>query len=198
MIHIGVMTAKSSGDREGRLAVDQVSKAIAKTPTSTPLLVRSAMLNDACGHPKEAESLYRRALELDPKNAVTLNNLAWHVAIHGGNVEEALALIGRASQQVGFPPELLDTRAIALLESGRVDQAISDLESSLAIRTTPSRYFHLARAQIRAKRMDDARRSLSKANELGLDPHSLLPAERVLLDHLAREVQESESASTKS
>lgn len=183
-------SSKSAGDAERRRALDQVMAATAKSPDSKALLVRGALLQERCGDAGQAATLYRRALDRDPADPVVLNNLAWLLAVHDGKVDEAMAMIDKASTQVGLPPELLDTRAMAHLAARRPEPAIRDLESSLALRETPEGHFRLARARAMGRQFSDALRSLQKARELGFDAQVLTPLERpslkALEDELAR------------
>jgi tetratricopeptide (TPR) repeat protein len=138
-------------------------------------------LADVCdlrGRYRDAEALYREVLVKEPNNAVALNNLAWLVSHHGAQGEEALELITKAVQGFGRRAELLDTRAMVLLQLGRTDEALADLREVTSDMPTASRLFHLARAQHATRDRDGAGKTLKQARALGLAPDKLHPVEQ--------------------
>jgi tetratricopeptide (TPR) repeat protein len=130
------------------------------------------------GRFQEAEDLYRRCLEQNGRDSVSLNNLAWFLAIKGRNLTEALALVQRAIDGVGPTSELLDTRAVVYLMQGDHARAVKDLEVVVADRPTGSAYFHLAQAHHAGKNTPAAREALQQALRLGLKEKDLHPLER--------------------
>jgi tetratricopeptide (TPR) repeat protein len=151
----------------------------------TTLLVNLAILRALQGRYDESERLYRQVLAQDPRNVMALNNLAWLLALKsGGGGSDAEALADRAIGIAGPIPALQDTRALARLANGRHDQAISDLEDVLSSTATPAIYVHLAYAYARAKRHDDAARTVQKVSALGLKAERLHPLDRVVYRQL--------------
>ena len=78
--------------------------------------------------------------------------------------------VERAIGHYGLRPELLDTRAIILLNKGDVDHALRDLERVVNEAPTPTRLFHLARAHERLKNTTSALAMLRQAADMGLTP----------------------------
>ncbi len=116
-------------------------------------------------------------------NLVALNNLAWLLAHRADQAAEALTLINRAIDKYGPRPELLDTRAVALINRGNLEAATRDLERVVNEAPTPARLFHLSRAHERARNNTSALAFLRQANEMGLTPAATLhPAERAEYD----------------
>ena len=119
-----------------------------------------------------------------------LNTLAWLLALRGqGKTREAIKLIDRAIEILGEIPSLVDTRAVAQINSGQVDQALGEL---LAIRKqvpkNPSFAFHLAWAYHARGNDDRARTELQEAEKIGLKPQALDPLERAVFHRLRKEL----------
>ena len=86
-------------------------------------------------------------------------------------------------------PSLVDTRAVAWIKSGQVDQAVEEL---LAIRKQapqePHFAFHLAWAYHAKGQTEQARMQLQEAEKLGLRPQSLDPLELAVFQRLQKEL----------
>lgn len=107
-----------------RHAIGLAERAAAATPS---LQVRSLIVQGAVAEAQQelslAESLYRRALELEPQNALAMNNMAFVLSRSPERCADALAYIERAIELQGDDPEFLDTQAMVLLCLGRVEEA---------------------------------------------------------------------------
>jgi Flp pilus assembly protein TadD len=68
------------------LRIDAVQKAAALDPNSVEAAVRLATLLDVAGQKQMAVASYRRAVQLQPNNAVALNNLAYLLSETGGSL----------------------------------------------------------------------------------------------------------------
>jgi predicted Zn-dependent protease len=79
-------------------------------------------LNDAAG----AMASYQKVIEISPKNAAALNNLAWlkYEAKDAG----ALDLARRAHEMAPADPRIIDTLGWILVESGQVKEGLALLE----------------------------------------------------------------------
>jgi tetratricopeptide (TPR) repeat protein len=122
-----------------------------KDSGNNELLLCMAMVQEQRRRYPDAEALYRRVLERDPRNYIALNNLAWILASHDGQGEAALEYVNRAIDIQGPSPDLLDTRGVAYLAAGNPKSAIKDLEDalrrpSLDPKVRFSITFHLAEA----------------------------------------------------
>jgi tetratricopeptide (TPR) repeat protein len=162
-----------------RLA-DWMQKAVEQRPNSSILLIGLGNLRERQGRFAEAESVYRRDIDQgDGDKTVSLNNLAWLIALRDGKASgAALDLINLAIKGRGPVPELLDTRGIIDLKSGDVQRAIEDLKQAVAGSPTAAKYFHLAEAHLAANNRDEAKQNLEKARAAGLAPESLHALER--------------------
>jgi tetratricopeptide (TPR) repeat protein len=152
-----------------------VETARAEQPAAIAPLLELAELGTLQQDYAAAEQAYRAVVKVDPKNVVALNNLAWLIAPRPESATEALGLIDRAIQLAGVTGELLDTRARILIAAGRYDRAIEDLNDALSQSQTSLRYFHLAVAQLKQARKEDALAAFKKAKARGLDPKVIHP-----------------------
>jgi tetratricopeptide (TPR) repeat protein len=166
-----------------------------KTADQTNLVIRNmrGILRTVQGQFQEAEALYRKSLETDPKDYMALNNLAWLLALTGSNPNEALTMINRAIEVVGPHPPLLDTRAVVHIARHDPKSAINDLENAIGSQPEAAMYFHLARAHQADNNPDAARVALKKAEDMGLTPAEIDSLERdaytQLKNHLAELVE---------
>jgi cellulose synthase operon protein C len=128
----------------------------------------------------KAEEAFRDALKLDANDLTALNNLSWLLAFQPGKEKnaEALLLVQRAIKTMGPFAGLLDTRGVIHLRAGRAEQAVKDLEDSVAESPTASHYFHLAQAYDKAKDLGRAKTTLTEAHRIGLQESVLHPLER--------------------
>lgn len=118
-----------------------------------------------------------------------MNNLAWLLSLREtGGAKEAVTLISRAIELEGEAPSLADTRAVARIRLGQIDQALDDL---VAIRKrapkNPSFALHLAWAYQSKGRKSEARAELREAEKLGLKPQTLDPLELAVFRQLQKE-----------
>ena len=127
---------------------------------------------------EDAEATFRLCLEENPRDALSMNNLAWFLAVKGKNLDEALAVIKKAIALFGPKPDLLDTLAIVYLSQGKNDLAIGELEEVVADTPTAAGFFHLAQAHHAGGNKKAAREDIRKAKHLGLDEKDLHPFER--------------------
>jgi tetratricopeptide (TPR) repeat protein len=168
-------------------------KAKRQDPGSVRIQMVEALLQESEGRLAEAESTYREILEQDGvapiHTAVVANNLAFLKA-HPDTVEEARRLIDSAILELGPHPDLLDTRGLVWLAAGDSDRAIDDIMESVLL-PSPAKYLHLALAQLEAKQKGEARVSLEKARQLGLDEKQLSPDDRKRLERVEEAVNQA-------
>jgi tetratricopeptide (TPR) repeat protein len=168
---------------------DLVEKAVKAQPDSAMLVVALGNLRERQERYEEAKSLYRRGIDLGSKDGIPLNNLAWLIALQGGEGKTAIDLINRAIAINGPLPDFLDTRGVAYVAAGESRLAIEDLEKAVAADSSPSKLVHLAQAWAKAGDKEKAKQYLEKAKVKGLEVKSLHPLEvtayRQLVDELA-------------
>ena len=124
----------------------------------------------AKGLRSDAESAYRRSLELDPTQPDALNNLAWLLLESDSNLDQARDLALRAVDLEGPDPHLaLETLGRIELALGDCDGAIEAFEAGLAATSAGSNeqgwlLFGLAKAQLGCGQANAARLNLEKAS----------------------------------
>lgn len=113
-----------------------------------------------------AEAHYRTVLEVQPKNALALNNIAWLTMKLGK--PGGLALAQQANDLLPGRPQIMDTLAMALAAEGKMPQAL-DLQKSAVQRSNgdPSLKLNLAKMLIKAGDKAYARAELEDLAKLG-------------------------------
>lgn len=167
--------------------VQRLEKAIEENPKNAVLRVQLGDVYDLGGDYQKAEKLYREAIEIEPKQDVALNNLAWLLAQRTQNGQEALKLINQAIAAHGPRGELLDTRAIAYLSMNQWKPAVRDLEEAIKEKKTAMRSFHLARAYQVANQRKEVARHLREAVQLKLTLAKLHPVEQKIWQDMLKE-----------
>lgn len=168
-----------------RKAMQVIDSALDAERGNVALLMGVAVLRLTQDNDDEAIRMFRRVVELEPKNTLALNNLATLLAERPEQRGEALKYIERAIESVGRLPALLDTQGTILFHLGRHSEAVAALEEAVSgMDSDPRYYFHLAVAYDGAGRQADAQRALETALADGLDKAMLTKGDRELLASL--------------
>ena len=146
------------------------------------------------GLDQKAEDSYRAVIGINDRDGIASNNLAWLMALNGGEWSDALDLINRAIKIKGPTPDYLDTRGVVYLSAGDFVQseelgqrALKDLKEAIELQPTASKYFHLAQAYLTVKDKVNAVKSLELAKAKGL-PNGLHRLERARYKKLLGEL----------
>jgi putative PEP-CTERM system TPR-repeat lipoprotein len=113
-----------------------------------------------------ATQYYRSVIDLQPENALALNNLAW---VSGQTKSpKAIEYAEKANKLAPNQPALMDTLAMLMADKGDTASAIALLRKALDIspEAAPLR-LNLARVLINAGRKDEARSELDTLAKLG-------------------------------
>jgi tetratricopeptide (TPR) repeat protein len=175
---VTVLYAAPAKSEDCRRVEQWLEAALRKNPNGIGLWLQLAALRNLQERYADAEALYRRVLDQEPRQALALYNLAWLLAVRGGSQAEALKLIQQALEVAGPLPDFLGTRAVIYLKMGQADQAIKDLEAALDVAPTALRYYYLALAQQTARNRSAALAAFRQAQAAGLKIHDLHPLER--------------------
>ncbi len=150
----------------------------AKSPHDFDILVFLATIYHLQGRYADEVDLYRQALDLNPPSVQFLNNMAWTLCEGLHKTDEALTRIEQAISREGVNPQFLDTRGVVRGRLGMDEQAIADLELSVKGDPSPTTYFHLARAYLKAGKTDESRRCRDLALKAKFDAATLDPTDR--------------------
>ncbi len=98
------------------------------------ILSRIGNIYSKAGLPEKAEAYYRRAFEMDPRDPIVINNLAWFLTDQGINVPEGLRLARKALEIEPDNPYVLDTKGWGLYKLGRYEEALKVLKQAWDLR----------------------------------------------------------------
>ena len=163
------------------------------------LVTASIDLAEGCRERDEDKLRSARAeletlLEKHPQNVVLLNNLAWAYCTQFGQPELALECAERIRRQLAgrdISPHIVDTLATIYLMCNQPERSLEIVESALERHPYESRFhfleglsaFERARQQDSSDALQDARASLLRALQLGLDEEQAEQARQILEDH---------------
>jgi len=128
-------------------------------------------LEEAQGDHTNATSDYKRALSLQPDQAVASNNLAYLMTENGGNLDVALSLAQTARRAMPNSPDTADTLAWVYYQRGNYNSGRDLLED--ALKNSPdnaSIHYHLG--MIYSKLSDKANATLHLKKAAALAPNT--------------------------
>jgi Flp pilus assembly protein TadD len=88
------------------------------------------MILETIGPMDQANAVYQQILKLDPNNSLALNNLAYHKAEEGQDLDSALSMAQRAHQMEPNATNLADTLGWIYIKknmSGEAERIFKDL-----------------------------------------------------------------------
>lgn len=150
-------------------AIGHYKQAIAIAPGNAGLYTTLGTLYESQGNWQEAQTLYQRALGIQPEEPLAANNLAYIMLEHGGNVTVALTLAQTARR--GFPriPNSADTLGWAYYQNAAYSLAEPLLEEAVKGAPTNAGYrYHLGMTYQKLNDTKRARIELEKS--LHIDP----------------------------
>jgi tetratricopeptide (TPR) repeat protein len=155
--------------RKGDLnaAVSALQAARQTLPEDERVLSTLALALDAAGRWQEARQVYEATSKLYPQNAVVLNNLAFLIAEHGGDLDYALTIANRAKTLIPDMAEVSDTLGWIYLKKNLSDNAIQIFQELVTKRPDqPTFRYHLGMAYSqrgdRTKAADELRKALGQ------------------------------------
>lgn len=174
-----------STDADFASAEPLLKKALDAHPNDPLLLGVAASVRYFQNRQAEGDELSRRALRVDPRNVVTLNNLATILGERRDRASEALELIDRALDIAGAQPALLDTKGTILLTLDRADEALPLLESAASAPNPDPRFrLHLALAYHKVGMVAKSQEHWELALKSGLDDQVLTDSDRVMRNEI--------------
>jgi tetratricopeptide (TPR) repeat protein len=147
-------------------AIANMQKARETQPDDNSVLANLALTFEEAGRTSESRQVYEAALKLDPNNGLVLNNLAFQLAEHGGDLNDALTKAQKARQLLPNRTEISDTLGWIYLKKGLNDNAIDifkDLVEKVPAQATYRYHLGLALSQkgLKPQAAKELRESLS-------------------------------------
>lgn len=154
---------------------------LADNPKFLPAYMVLGMVHDASGEFDKANDYYRQALDVQPDFAPAANNLAWNLAVEGGDLDEAFQLARMAMGRMPDEPNVLDTMGWIHHLLGHHWKAVAELERAVALDPkAPALHYRLGKAYMAAGEPQDARRAMEDALALDTDFPEAEEARRML------------------
>ncbi len=120
-------------------ALEQYRKILTLRPNDASTYALIALLEDGRNNTAEAESNYRKALELNPGMPIAANNLAWIIVeSQDGNADEALQFAKGAIEKVPNNPAFYDTLGWVFFKKGLNPLAVEHLKKAVAMEAVQS------------------------------------------------------------
>jgi tetratricopeptide (TPR) repeat protein/thiol-disulfide isomerase/thioredoxin/outer membrane lipoprotein-sorting protein len=142
-----------------------LQKANELLPDTEQVLSTLALVLESAERWSEARQVYEAVLKLYPNNGVMLNNLAFLLTEHGGDLDDALPKAQRAKQLLPDMTDVSDTLAWIYLKKNLTDNAIEIFKELVSKAPDNSTYhFHLGMAYLqkgdKAKALEQFREAL--------------------------------------
>jgi tetratricopeptide (TPR) repeat protein len=173
-----------------------VRAALRDDPESARRLVFEAEMLEVQEKFEESIAAYNKLLARDdvPKlvRATALNNLAFILALQSKKPEDlqlALESVNKAIEITGPISDILDTRALVYMAGGQFEKATEDMRLSVMVSPTPSKYYHLAMAELGAGNEAGARAAWQRAEAEGIAPEKVSELERNQLQEFTKKMQ---------
>jgi tetratricopeptide (TPR) repeat protein len=115
-------TYRRKGDLANSIVALQKAREI--LPENGVVLSTLGLVLDTSGRWSEARQVYEVVIKIDPNNGVALNNLAFLLTEHGGDLNDALTKAQRAKQLLPDLSEVSDTLGWIYLRKNLTDNAI--------------------------------------------------------------------------
>jgi tetratricopeptide (TPR) repeat protein len=152
--------------RKGDLAeaINAFQEALKILPGNVPGLNSLGIALNLADRWPEAREVYEAVLKLDPNNGVALNNLAFGLAEHNGDLDRALALAQQAKRILPAQSEASDTLGWIYLKKNLPADALPIFQDLVA--TQPARstfHYHLGMALAQTGDRPQAASELAKA-----------------------------------
>ncbi|HEY1218937.1 MAG: tetratricopeptide repeat protein [Bryobacteraceae bacterium] len=153
---------RRKGDPAGAIQAFQKAREI--LPDDVTVLSELALVLDSAQRWSEAMKVYEAAIRLQPNDGVSLNNDAFLIAEHGGDLDQALTRAQRATQLLPKYPEVADTLGWIYLKKNLSDQALDIFKRNVAQQPNSSTYrYHLGMAWYQKGDKSQARQALVEA-----------------------------------
>ena len=155
-------TYRRKGDDAGAVTVLQKAREI--LPDNVTVLSTLALTLDHAGRWNEAKQVYEATLKLDANSGIPLNNLAFLIAEHNGDLDDALTKATKAKQLLPNIHEVADTLGWIYLKKNMSDNAIDIFKDLVQKAPNQSTFrYHLGMAYYQKGDKPKAIKELSEA-----------------------------------
>ncbi|MCA9235824.1 MAG: tetratricopeptide repeat protein [Planctomycetales bacterium] len=172
-----------------------VRRALSDDPENARRLVLQAEMLEIEEKFDESAAAYEALLQRSDLptlvRATALNNLAFLLALKGesARLDESLEYVNQAVKLIGPISDILDTRAVVQTARGEYDAAVQDMRQAVQIGPTPSKFFHLAQAEMGAGRQDEALEAWQQGIDEGLSLDSVSLLEHDAFEEFSKQMQ---------
>ncbi|WP_186411019.1 tetratricopeptide repeat protein [Candidatus Propionivibrio aalborgensis] len=150
-------------------AIRQLNDALRVAPKSSEVRVKLGDAYQSTQQWDKARAAYTKAIELNDKNPLAYNNLAWMMVQQGVTPEKAVEAAKKAVSLAPDSAPFLDTLGWAQRAAGDLPAAAESLQRATKIEPNSSEFqLHYGIILLDLKRTADAREALNRA----IDPHS--------------------------
>ena len=133
------------GDLGG--SIQAMEQAVILLPNSGPAVTNLALLYEAIGDKVRARQYYERAIVIDPKNPMVLNNLAYILTETNGDLDRALSYAKKSQAALPNFLEVRDTIAWIYLKKNMTGEAVAGWRGLVdAAPSNPVYHYHYAMA----------------------------------------------------
>ena len=118
---------------EYKKAIKEIDRYLKTDPDNLRFLLFKLELMEQTGaKPKNLIAMYKKILAMDPYNLMVLNNYAYYIATHGGDLNEAEKMSAITIREDANNPVYLDTYGWILHLKGKNDLALFYLQRALS------------------------------------------------------------------
>ncbi len=147
--------------------MQEYERLLEKNPKAASAHMILGMIAEQGNEIQKAQTHYRKTLDIEPKFSPAANNLAWLMAEHGGNLDEALAFAENARAQLADNPNIADTLGWFYYNKNAYLKAVSLLqEAAEKLPENPVVQYHLGMAQFKNGDRQQGKKSLEAAFQL--------------------------------
>jgi len=164
-------------------AMEKVDEALRLDPKNTGALMLSGVLLQQKNDTLKAQQAFEAVLAINPSFAPAANNLAYIYLDTLGDLEKALKFAKTARDSAPEDPYVADTLGWTLYKKGNYEWALIYLrESATRIPDNAEVQYHLGMTHYQLGNMDDAKKALNRALEIGHGFNGAPEAKRVLAE----------------
>jgi len=156
-------------------ALKYLNTAVEQDPDNAVYLGTLAAVYDELGEFEKSETLYEKALEIDPENATILNNFSYSLTERDKRLDEALQMVRKALEVDPENGAFLDTLGWVYYKMGEYEKALTYIKKSIEQRDTSAEVLeHLGDVYEKMGNMELAIEAWRKARELDPDRESVV------------------------